>query len=791
MGPRSSFLIFLIVAAAAFADGSLLKPPIALGAQPASKYKGYVGSISCRECHKKFYKLWAPSNHGLAMQPYTSELARESLTPQINDIVIGDYRYRADIQPGKGWVIERGPEGEKKYPMVHALGGKNVYYFLTPVERGRLQTLPVAYDVRKKEWFDTAASGIRHFPGEAGEPVNWKDPAYTFNTACYRCHVSQLSTNYDIKTDTYSTVWAESGINCESCHGPGEEHIRVCRAAPEGKIPEDLKLIRGGRDFTVQQNNETCAPCHAKMRPLTTAFKPGDRFFDHYDLTTLEDPDFYPDGRDLGENYTYTTWLMSPCAKSGQLSCLHCHTSSGRFRQKKDPNKACTPCHRKRVEDASAHTRHKAGSTGNQCISCHMPVTEFARMRRSDHSMLPPTPSATIAFKSPNGCNLCHRDKDAAWADKWVRKWRTRDYQALVLHRAELIEAARKRDWTRLREMLDYITRKDRDEVYATSLIRLLGPCEDPIKWQAILQATKDPSPLVRGAAAELLRAIPSKETGEALLEATGDDYRLVRVRAAASLASYPRLLARILEKDKDLKNLHNATEEFLTSLLSRPDQWTSYYNLGNYYMERGDYPAALAAYQTSLSLEPRAVMAMVNASMVYARAGENERAGEFLEKALQIEPDNAAANFNMGLLKAQSKDIPGAERHLRAALKTDPKMHQAAYNLGVLLANDNPREAMTLCMKAFELNPNPKYAYTIAFYMRQNGDEKPASDMLQLIIGQWPAYADAYLQLGDIYEKAGRKEEAEALYIEALKNKGISRLDSLRLEAKLRALSP
>ena len=51
-------------------------------------------------------------------------------------------------------------------------------------------------------------------------------------------------------------------------------------------------------------------------------------------------------------------------------------------------------------------------------------MTEFARMHRSDHSMLPPTPAATMAYQSPNACNLCHTDKDAAWADKYVRQWR-------------------------------------------------------------------------------------------------------------------------------------------------------------------------------------------------------------------------------------------------------------------------------------------------------------------------------------------------------------------------------
>ena len=110
---RTIFLVFSMMAAMAFANGSLSPPPPVLGAQPSSKYKGYTGSVSCRECHEKFYKLWAPSHHGLAMQPFTDKLAKKSLTPQTHDISIGDYRYRAEIQPGKGWVLEHAPRVKK------------------------------------------------------------------------------------------------------------------------------------------------------------------------------------------------------------------------------------------------------------------------------------------------------------------------------------------------------------------------------------------------------------------------------------------------------------------------------------------------------------------------------------------------------------------------------------------------------------------------------------------------------------------------------------------------------
>ena len=179
------------------------------------------------------------------------------------------------------------------------------------MDRGRLQTLPIGYDVHTKQWFDVAASGVRHFVEGDDAPLDWRHSAFTFNTSCYSCHVSQLSRNFDLATRTYHTVWAEPGINCETCHGPGQEHVRVCRAAPKGQPPKDIKIIRM-KGMPPAQLNDACAPCHAKMAPVSTSYVPGDRYFDHFDLVTFDNPDFYPDGRDLGENYTMTSWRHEP-----------------------------------------------------------------------------------------------------------------------------------------------------------------------------------------------------------------------------------------------------------------------------------------------------------------------------------------------------------------------------------------------------------------------------------------------------------------------------------------------
>jgi len=409
------------------------------------------------------------------------------------------------------------------------------------------------------------------------------------------------------------------------------------------------------------------------------------------------------------------------------------------------------PCHQQRVENATAHTHHKVESEGNKCITCHMPMTEFARMRRSDHSMLPPTPSATLAYESPNACNICHIDEDAAWADKWVREWHKRDYQKPVLHRTNLIQSARDQDWKKLPEMLDYLQVAEHDEVVTTSLIRLLAACEDTSKWPAIRKTIKDPSPLVRAAAATSMSNYLTPENIAVLLTATRDDSRLVRMRAADTLAALPPEMV----NEKDRQALDNATTELEASYRARPDDAMSYYNLASLYMDRGNLQKAVELFETAIKMRPDNILPLVNVSIAYARLGDTLKAEAKLKLALAIDPGSAEANFNMGLLKAEQNDYAGAEKHLRTALKTDPNFPEAAYNLAILLSKDNLNEAIRLCRTAHELRPrDPKYAYTLAFYLRQKGKLDEAIEILQKLIQQQPEFRDANLLLRALYEQ-------------------------------------
>jgi tetratricopeptide (TPR) repeat protein len=781
--------VLLITAALAFYRLKLDGPSFRRTGDGLASSSGYSGTQSCRECHEKFYRLWAPSYHGLAMRPFTAELFQTGFTAQANKLVIGDSDYRMEFDGKRGWISERGPKGNKKYPILHALGGKNVYYFLTPMDRGRLQVLPLAYDVHGKSWFDTAASGIRHFHDIEEEPVGWKDPEYTFNTSCYGCHVSQFTRNYDLKTDTYNSVWREPGINCEACHGSAVEHVRVCRQAAKGKPPEDLKIdvIRPPK-YSRKIAADACASCHAKASPMTASYQPGDDFFDHFDVGILDSPDYYPDGRDLGENYTYTQWLLSPCAKSGQMDCLHCHTSSGRFQfADKMKNNACLPCHAAKVENASAHSHHPEGGAGSQCISCHMPTTEFARMRRSDHSMLPPTPAATIAFKSPNACNVCHADRDAAWADGWVRKWRKRDYQAPVLLRASLIDAARRRDWKKLPAMLEYMERKNRDAVFAASLIRLLRPCGDDRKWPVLIRALEDPSPLVRASAAESLGDRIDDETLRALSAAIQDISRLVRVRAASAMAAIPRSLL----DARTAASFDRAAGEFKSILEARPDYWSSHYNMGSFCLSQRDYRQAAAFYETAIRLQPSAIQPYVNISFAYNGLGLNDKAAQSLRRACELQPKSPEANLNLGLLLGEMGHFEEAASHLQKAAELDPESAVAAYNLGVISAKSGRmNSAVDYLRRAYGLQPeNPQYGYSLAFYLLQSGNSSDSVSILQRIVRQKAPYIDAISLLGEIYLKQGKIKEARTLYQGALESGQLSAEESKLLESRITAL--
>jgi tetratricopeptide (TPR) repeat protein len=522
------------------------------------------------------------------------------------------------------------------------------------------------------------------------------------------------------------------------------------------------------------------------MRPITTGYMPGDRYFDNYDLVILNNTDFYPDGRDLGENYTYTGWMMNECNSNGQMHCVMCHTSSGRDRFKNNPNDACKSCHAERVADVVAHSGHKEGSTGAVCINCHMPKTMFGNMNRSDHSFRPPMPEATIKFDSPNACNMCHTDKSPEWANKVVKQRKNGNYQDETIKWATLLRSARLGEWANLDKILEHISKEDLNEVVTASFIRTLDNCEKEQKWPTIINALKSKSPLIRSSAANGLMGNSSVEAKTALLQACADEYRIVRISAANSLSTFPKNQFTA----EETRMMAKATEENLVSMTARPDDWSSHYNLGIFYQNQGDANKALESYENAARLYPESLMPLINSSVLYSYVGNQTKAEENLRKVIAVDPVNEAANLNLGLLMAEQGKMADAEHALKTALQANPKQAVAAYNLSVITASGSINEAVIYAKTAAESAPEePKYAYTLAFYQMQNNQKNEAVKTLHKLLKSNPEYVSAVSFLADIYVKEGKTQEAIKIYQQALKAEGITEEDKNAIRQSILSL--
>ena len=415
-----------------------------------------------------------------------------------------------------------------------------------------------------------------------------------------------------------------------------------------------------------------CATCHAKMVPLSTDFVAGDKFYDHYDLITLEHRGFLSRRPRPGRELHLHLLVDEPLLEVGQARLQPVpHAQRPAAIRGPQANQSCLPCHAEIVANPTAHSHHKADSTGNSCIACHMPMSRFAAMARTDHSMRPPTPAATIAYKSPNACNQCHADHDAPWADQWVRKWYPRDYQAEPLRRAALLDAARKNDWKRLPEMLADVRNKQGDEIYRNSLVRLLRGCNDPQKWPVLIAALKDDSPLVRASAAAALEGYLTEESVRGAARAPrptpcgwcGSAPRRPWPPCIPSRSTMPT------RENRCAGRRRSSSRRWQRGPTIGPPIRTS----AAITWRAATSTRRSTAFETALKLEPRVVAPMVNLSMAYANLKQNDKAEAWLRRALKAEPDNAAANFNLGLLLAETDRLDEAEKALAGCAEVRP----------------------------------------------------------------------------------------------------------------------
>jgi tetratricopeptide (TPR) repeat protein len=634
---------------------------LALGCRAPERVAGagYVGSAACRDCHEATYASWDASHHHLAMLPASPSSPLRARPHDDGPLVVRDGRI---LMTGS----RLGHDGD--IALAYALGHRNVEQYVGPLQPGRLQALPLTYDVQRGEWFDL-------FAGETRTPADWghwTNRGMTANAQCLFCHTTGFEKGYQEATDTYDTRWTEIGVACEACHGPGATHVDARRrGGPDRWLGRDPELLLAA-----------CGSCHSR-RVERAPWTPGEPFLDAFEPELFDTDAYYPDGQVREELYELISFQSSRMYAEG-VRCWNCHDGHGNG-TRVPGNQQCRSCHEAQYEE-EAHTHHPAGSPGAQCTGCHMPVTVYMqRDPRHDHSFGRPDPELTLALGIPNACNRCHDDRDAAWAAERVRTWYPNDaVRARRRAVAAAIAAGRRGDAGSVPGLLELLT-GDGDAVRRASAARLLArfPTTSGVT-PAVLGALRDPEPLVRTGAAWAIAQRPSlaPEPRDAMIAALDDPILTVRLHAAVGLRS----VAADTLPPAAAQALARADAEWRTGQELGADTPEARYNLAIVFASTGRVETAEREYRAALRLWPRAIQARHNLAMLLAQQGRAADAARELETLLAHDPVPASA-FALGLLYGQMGRWQDATRALARCLNEDPAYPRARYNRALALA--------------------------------------------------------------------------------------------------------
>ena len=701
----------------------------------------YIGRDTCNECHAEQVKLWQGSHHDLAMQ----HASDETVLADFNDttFVYAGITSTFYKKNGRFMVRTDGSNGKlHDYEIKYTFGIAPLQQYLVELDNGRLQTLTIAWDTRvKKEggqrWFHLyPREEITHT-----DELHWTRTNFNWNTMCAECHSTNLKKNYDSATDTFKTSWSEINVSCEACHGPASKHVTWAkkeqgwealnndkgllvlfdeRKDVHWKINPETGNAQRSVDRASEREIEVCAQCHSRRAVITNDYSPGKPFLNHYMPRLLDEGMYFSDGQIDDEVYVYGSFLQSKMYHAG-VTCSDCHDPHS-MQLRQQGNGVCLQCHMADKFDTEKHHFHKAGTKGALCAECHMPPRNYMVVDpRHDHSFRIPRPDLSMDLGTPNVCNQCHADKDAAWAATHVKQWYGKapsGYQQF----AAALDAGRNGSANAGQLLADQINNIETPGIARASAISNLSRYLDQATFNVIQQGLKDEDAMVRMASIGALEGLQASMLVQLVFPLLDDPVRSVRIEAARVLAPIP--VGQL--QGKQLAIYNKAASEYVESQTANAERPEAQLNLGNYYTAKGETDKAEVAYKKAIELEDVFVPAYVNLADLYRAQQKEAEAYKVLLKAKQVAADHADLHYALGLLLVRQKKTDEAVVELGAAASLMPENSRYIYVYAVALnSTGKPDEAIEQLQVAHDRFPdNVEILQALVSFNRDAGNE-------------------------------------------------------------------
>jgi tetratricopeptide (TPR) repeat protein len=127
----------------------------------------------------------------------------------------------------------------------------------------------------------------------------------------------------------------------------------------------------------------------------------------------------------------------------------------------------------------------------------------------------------------------------------------------------------------------------------------------------------------------------------------------------------------------------------------------------GNDAVASADYPAAVAAFQQSLALDPKNPRTLSNLGTALYLGGEPDKAESVFRQAITLEPAYARAHLNLGSALYALNRLDDAHQEIQRAIDLDPTNVDARHNLAALLVEQRRwSEALRVLEAALAIAP-------------------------------------------------------------------------------------
>lgn len=314
----------------------------------------FIGDEACGECHKKAFAAHPKSGMAQAMEA-VAESRVLTANPQLA-MTVGPFTYEIKRQGKQSLYSVTDGKDTISVPISYAMGHGKMGQTYVLERNGKLYESLVSFygDTKGLDFTIGAPRSV---------PTSLNDAFGRLLTdvevkSCFTCHSNNAVSGSQLQLEKLS-----HGIRCESCHGPGKEHLAAVKAGEPGY----KSIFNPGRLSGEDLTQQFCASCHRGIDEFA--------FLQSMGLNNVR---FQP----------YRIFHSKCYSDDKDISCVACHNPHEPLREDAAYyDSKCANCHAIKGKTGGAGTLASCPVSDKNCASCHMPKTEIkaAHFKFTDH----------------------------------------------------------------------------------------------------------------------------------------------------------------------------------------------------------------------------------------------------------------------------------------------------------------------------------------------------------------------------------------------------------------------